>query len=40
MFDMGPYQPFIVYRQDATDPPQQSCDVLGCNASSVSEFAR
>jgi hypothetical protein len=39
IFDMGPHQPFIVYRQLGTDPPQQSCDVLGCNAYSVSEFA-
>jgi hypothetical protein len=39
IFDMGPHQPFIVYRQDAADPQQQSCDVLGCNAYSVSEFA-
>ncbi len=39
IFDMGPHQPFIVYRQDATDPQHQDCDVLGCNAYSVSEFA-
>jgi hypothetical protein len=39
IFDMGPHQPFIVYREHATDPQQQSCDVLGCNAYSVSEFA-
>jgi len=38
IFDMGPHQPFLVYRLDATDPQQQSCDVLGCNAYSVSEF--
>lgn len=40
IFDMGSHQPFIVYRQDPTDPRQQSCEVLGCNAYSVSEFAR
>ena len=39
IFDMGPHQPFIVYHQLATDPDRQSCDVLGCNAYSVSEFA-
>jgi hypothetical protein len=39
IFDMGPHQPFIVYCQHATDPQQQVCDVLGCNAYSVSEFA-
>jgi hypothetical protein len=38
IFDMGSHQPFIVYRQHPTDPQQQSCDVLGCNAYSVSEF--
>jgi hypothetical protein len=39
IFDMGPHQPFVVYCQHTTDPQQQSCDVLGCNAYSVSEFA-
>jgi hypothetical protein len=39
IFDMGPHQPFIVYRLHPADPQQQSCDVLGCNAYSVSEFA-
>jgi hypothetical protein len=38
IFDMGPHQPFVVYRQHASDPHQQLCDVLGCNAYSVSEF--
>lgn len=38
IFDMGPHQPFVVYRQHAADSQQQSCDVLGCNAYSVSEF--
>lgn len=39
IFDMGPHQPFIVYRQHSADPQQQAFDVLGCNAYSVSEFA-
>ena len=39
IFDMGPHQPFIVYRQDPSDPALQSCEVLGCNAYSVTEFA-
>ena len=39
IFDMGPHQPFVVYRQHDTNPQQQLCDVLGCNAYSVSEFA-
>src|SRR5579875_2689049 len=38
IFDMGPHQPFIVYSQHATDPDQQACEILGCNAYSVSEF--
>ena len=39
IFDMGPHQPFVVYRQHDSNPQQQECDVLGCNAYSVSEFA-
>jgi hypothetical protein len=39
IFDMGPNQPFVVYCQHAADPEGQSCDVLGCHAYSVSEFA-
>jgi hypothetical protein len=39
IFDMGARQPFVVYREHPTDPEQQSCDVLGCSAYSVSEFA-
>lgn len=39
IFDMGPHQPFVVYRRHPTDPEQHTCDVLGCNAYSVSEFA-
>ncbi|HEY3727127.1 MAG TPA: hypothetical protein VGL51_08135 [Solirubrobacteraceae bacterium] len=39
IFDMGPHQPFIIYRQHAGNPQQQSCEVLGCNAYSISEFS-
>lgn len=39
IFDMGSHQPFVIYRQHPTDPQRQSCDVLGCTAYSVSEFA-
>jgi hypothetical protein len=38
IFDMGPRQPFVVYRQDPADPEQPSCEVLGCSAYSISEF--
>ncbi len=40
IFDMGPHQPFIVYRRHSGDPDQQTPEILGCNAYSVSEFAR
>jgi hypothetical protein len=40
IFDMGTHQPFIVYRQDPADPDGHACEVLGCNAYSISEFAR
>jgi hypothetical protein len=39
IFDMGPHQPFVSYRQLSDDPRQQACDVLGCSAYSVSEFS-
>ncbi len=39
IFDMGPHQPFVVCRENPTEPERHSCDVLGCNAYSVSEFA-
>jgi hypothetical protein len=39
IFDMGHHQPFVVYRQHATDPQGQSRELLGCNVYSVSEFA-
>jgi hypothetical protein len=38
IFDMGFQQPFIVYRDHATDPQQQTCEVLDNHAYSVSEF--
>jgi hypothetical protein len=39
IFDMGLHQPFVVYRQNPTDPQEPSYDVLGCYAYTVSEFA-
>src|ERR1700684_491312 len=38
IFDMGTHQPFIVYRQHPSHPHEQTCEVLGCNAYSISEF--
>lgn len=38
IFDMGAHRPFVVYREDPGEPGRQSCEVLGCNAYSVSEF--
>jgi hypothetical protein len=38
IFDMGAHRPFVVYREDPGEPGQQSCEVLGCSAYSVSEF--
>jgi hypothetical protein len=40
IFDMGPNQPFVVYRQVPGNPQGHACEVLACNAYSVSEFAR
>jgi hypothetical protein len=40
IFDMGPHQPFVIYREHPTLPDEQACEVLGCNAYSISEFAR
>lgn len=40
IFDMGAHQPFVIYHQHPGNPQQQSHEVLGCNAYSVSEFAR
>jgi hypothetical protein len=38
IFDMGPHQPFVVYRQDAAAPEDPVCEILGCSAYSISEF--
>jgi hypothetical protein len=40
IFDMGPHQPFVVYRQHETDTGLQSWDVLGCSAYEVQEFTK
>ena len=39
IFDMGPHQPFIVYRRAPAGPDDQDWEVLGCNAYSVEEFS-
>jgi hypothetical protein len=39
IFDMGPHQPFVVYRQQPDNPQEHSCEVLGCSAYSISEFS-
>jgi hypothetical protein len=39
IFDMGPHQPFVVCRRNPSNPHDQSCEVLGCNAYSISEFS-
>lgn len=38
IFDMGPHQPFIVYRDDPVHPEQPTCEVLGCSAYTILEF--
>lgn len=38
IFDMGPRQPFVVYREDPADPRTAECEVLGCSAYSILEF--
>jgi hypothetical protein len=40
IFDMGPHQPFVVYRDDPSNPESQACEVLANNAYEVSEFPR
>jgi hypothetical protein len=40
IFDMGSHQPFIIYRQDPSNPQQQCCEIVGCNAYSISEFTK
>jgi hypothetical protein len=38
IFDMGPHQPFIVWRKPDAATTDGVCEVLGCNAYSVLEF--
>ena len=38
IFDMGNGMPFVVFRQDPTDPRTSACEVLGNTAYTVSEF--
>jgi hypothetical protein len=38
IFDMGPQQPFIVWRQPETGTPEGVREVLGSSSYSVSEF--
>jgi len=40
IFDMGPRQPFVVWRQDADGTTDGVREVLGCSAYAVSEFDR
>lgn len=39
IFDMGPGQPFVVYRQHPADPLQHVPEVLRSSAYAVGEFA-
>jgi hypothetical protein len=38
IFDMGPHQPFIVWRQPDNGRPGGVREILGCNAYAVLEF--
>jgi len=38
IFDMGPHQPFIVWRQPDSGRPGGVREILGCNAYAVLEF--
>jgi len=38
IFDMGPHQPFVVWRQEEPGTGDAVREVLGCNAYSVVEF--
>jgi hypothetical protein len=40
IFDMGPHQPFVVWRQDVGGRTDGVREVLGCHAYAVSEFDR
>lgn len=39
IFDMGSRQPFVVYRQHPDKTRADRCEVIGCNAYSISEFS-
>ena len=38
IFDLGPRQPFVVWRQDELGNREGVREILGCNAHSVLEF--
>lgn len=38
IFDMGPHQPFVIYRQQPGMTPEDCCEIIGPSAYSVSEF--
>jgi hypothetical protein len=38
IFDMGPHQPFVIYRLQPGLTPEECCEVLGSSAYTVSEF--
>ena len=38
IFDMGPHQPFVVWRQPDSGRPDGVREILGCNAYAVLEF--
>jgi hypothetical protein len=38
IFDMGPHQPFVVWRQQELESSHGVREILGCNAYSVLEF--
>lgn len=38
IFDMGPHQPFVIWRQPDAAGRDEAREILGCNAYSVLEF--
>jgi hypothetical protein len=38
IFDLGPHQPFVVYREAGIDVHDAVVEAVGCNAYTVSEF--
>jgi hypothetical protein len=38
IFDMGPHQPFVVWREPDADGRDGTLEILGCNAYTVLEF--